>query len=26
VEEPLIELIVGRHSAYVKDSDLWLLR
>jgi phosphopantothenate-cysteine ligase len=21
VEEPLIELIVGRHSAYVKDSD-----
>lgn len=22
VEEPLIELIVGRHSAYVKDSDL----
>jgi hypothetical protein len=26
VEEPLIELIVGRHSAYVKDSDWWLLR
>ncbi|XP_011027645.1 PREDICTED: phosphopantothenate--cysteine ligase 2 [Populus euphratica] len=22
VEEPLIELIVGRHSAYIKDSDL----